>query len=231
MVSFELHTETHFFTTFAAFIAAVFWFVMCSHMRVGIPFIFVLVVTLVIIVPSTFSMHIHVTIKITNAFELLITTLFRTRKFFVNICITMCWSSLLSKGKHLLHSSQLNFGSLWEYKCLSSDNCVLKYLPHLVQLTIPWSLWWCTFSSLILVNTSSHILHLIFLHLGVGRSTLLGLLEPSVPTCNVAKLFRVCSCNKSSTLIFSFDLPAVTTGDAEVPFELCLRFTGLVTKV
>ena len=140
----------------------------------------------------------------------------------------MCWFNLLSNWKHLPHNSQLYLASLCEYECLSNEDCVEKYLWQSGHWTMPWSLRWCVFNSLILENVLTQSLHLIFCLLaGVGIS-LLGVIVPSVPTCNVVRLRTVCSCKESRALAFSCVLPV---DDAEKLLKPCFLLTGFVTKV
>ena len=118
------------------------------------------------------------------------------------MCVTMCWFNLLSNWKHLPHNSQLYSASRCEYECLSNEDCVEKYFPHFGHWTMPWSLWWCVFNPLTLENVLSHSLHLIFRLLAGGGTSVLGFIDPSVPTCNGVRLRTVCSCRTSRALPF-----------------------------
>ena len=76
MVSFKLGAESHFFATFVTFISTLFFHAVGSHMRISVMFVFIFVVTVVAVVPTTFGMGFHVTVEISNAFELFVATLF-----------------------------------------------------------------------------------------------------------------------------------------------------------
>ena len=85
MMSFELGTETHFFTTLVTLVSTLIFFAVGSHVGVGVAFVLVLVNTMVTIVPTAFSVGFHVSVQVFNALKLLVTTLFWARQFFVNV--------------------------------------------------------------------------------------------------------------------------------------------------
>ena len=69
-VSFKLGAETHFFATFVTFISTLFFCAVGSHMRISVTFVFIFVVTMVAMVPTTFGIGFHVMVKISNTFKL-----------------------------------------------------------------------------------------------------------------------------------------------------------------
>ena len=97
MVSFKLGAESHFFATFVTFISTLFFCAVGSHMRISVTFIFIFVVTVVAVVPTAFGMRFHMTVEISNAFELIVATLFRARQFVFNV------------NKHVLVQSALKW--------------------------------------------------------------------------------------------------------------------------
>ena len=79
MVSFELGAKMHFFPIFVTLIVAFLSGTMGSHVWVGISFIFVLVITMVTVVPPSFGVGSHISVKVTNTLELFVTRLFWAR--------------------------------------------------------------------------------------------------------------------------------------------------------
>ena len=85
------------------------------------------------------------------------------------------------------------------------------------------------FNPLTLQNVLSHSLHLIFRILAGGGTSVLGFIDPSVPTCNGVRLRTVCSCRTSRALPFCCVL---LVDDGEKPLlEPCFLSTGFVTNV
>ena len=101
---------------------------------------------------------------------------------------------------------------------------MLKYLSHLGHFTMPWSFLWWVLSSLTVLKMAAHNLHLIFRALETGSTDSLGLVVPSVSTCNVDSLFIVMSCKTSSAFGASSLLECGHFLD-------CLACTGLVTNL
>ena len=97
MVSFKLGAKSHFFATFFTFISTFFFCAVGSHMRISVTFVFIFVVTVVAVVPTTFGMGFHMTVQISNALKLFVTTLFWVRQFVVNV------------NKHVLVQSALKW--------------------------------------------------------------------------------------------------------------------------
>ena len=58
---------------------------MGSHVRVSVSFVFVLVITVVTVVPSSIGMGSHVSVEITNTFKLFVTRLFWARQLIINM--------------------------------------------------------------------------------------------------------------------------------------------------
>ena len=134
-------------------------------------------------------------------------------------------------NKHVLVQSALK----WE--AFSTKFAVKLQLSMGVPMFVKWGLGaeiFVTFGTLhytivlFMVDVEIlHILHLIFLHLGMLKSASLGQLEPSVSTCNVASLFMVTPWSTSKV----FSLTSVFKSFAVGFFLTCLRPTGLMTNV
>ena len=85
MMSFELGTEAHFFTALVTFVSALIFFTVDSHVRVSVMFVFVFVVKLITIIPTTFSVGFDVMVQVSNALKLPVTALFWAGQFIVNM--------------------------------------------------------------------------------------------------------------------------------------------------
>ena len=85
------------FATFVTFISTLIFCAVGSHVRISAMFLFILVVTMVTMVPTTFGVGFHVSVKISDTFKLFVTTLFRARQLIVNV------------NKHVLVQSALKW--------------------------------------------------------------------------------------------------------------------------